>query len=504
MAVRLGYNISTMITFKHQSSSILPPTVLTLFGATGNLSLTKLLPTLLHLDIENLLPKDFRFVAVGQREISKQDYLKLLAERGSLDKESLEYLPEFAKRMEYLSINFEKDNAMLPLKNLLDENEPNHKCYNRLYYFATAPRFFEPGAKLLKEAGLLVGCSEHQRSVRVLIEKPFGSDLKSARLLNKTLFHYFSEEQIYRIDHYLGKETVQNLMVMRFANDFLEPIWDTNHIDHIEISVLEESGVSDRIKSYEPIGALKDVVQNHVIQMLTLITMDQPKDLSPTQIRDAKVKVLKALVPFTAKTIKGSVIRGQYVSSENPRDSFVNQVGHPTESETYVAMRTEINNARWKGVPIYLRTGKKLAKSITEISVHFKVQPNNLFQDQMTYPNILSFRIQPNEEVSMQINNKVVGFGMRIHKGSLQFGYKDMFSGEIPGAYQRIFLDFLEGDQRLFIRSDEIEAAWEFIDSITVNWNEKNSPLQDYQARSEGPEGASEMLKRDGRSWWTK
>ena len=240
-----------------------------------------------------------------------------------------------------------------------------HECYNRLYYFATAPSYFASIAKILKTQGLLIGCTDHERTIRILVEKPFGNNLASAKALNKELLRFFNEDQIYRIDHYLGKETVQNLLVARFANDFLEPIWNKDHIDHLEISVLENVGVGNRINFYDTTGALKDLVQNHILQILALIAMEQPKDLSPNAIRNEKVKVLKALPSFNQVAINKNVIRGQY-------DSYQKEAGKSSHTETYVAFQTSINNKRWKGVPFYLRTGKRLGRKVAEFSVHFK------------------------------------------------------------------------------------------------------------------------------------
>jgi glucose-6-phosphate 1-dehydrogenase len=451
----------------HELAKNLPPTILTIFGATGDLALRYLLPTLIHMDMAGLLPGNFRLVCVGRRNFTKQQFLKFFLDNAKSPTVLREQMSHFAQHVEYFRGDFERPKSFRALSQQLQDKDINankHLCYNRLYYFATAPSYFSHIARILKREGLLVGCTDHKRTIRVLVEKPFGHDLQSAKDLNKLLLQFFQEQQIYRIDHYLGKETVQNLMVMRFANDFLEPIWNAKYIDHVEISVLESGGVENRAPYYDKAGALKDMVQNHMLQILALMAMDKPKDLGPESIRNQKVKVLKALKLFSAKTVSKFVVRGQYRKS-GKLPGYVQEVGHRTDTETFVAMKTFVSLARWKGVPFYLRTGKRLPRKITEISVHFKQQGHNVFAGRHPEPNILTFRIQPREKIKLRINNKIPGFGIHLRAGSLKFGY-GAFDVEIPGAYERLLLDFMEGDQRLFIRSDEIESAWKFIDSI--------------------------------------
>ncbi len=485
----------------------LPPTVLTIFGATGDLALNYLLPTLLHMDSERLLPKTFRLVCVGRRDLSKTDFLNFMLASLKGKRPSKKALAHFARHLLYYRGDFEDPASFTGLNKMIADRTlagRKHACYNRLYYFATAPQFFQPIAKILQGEGLLMGCTEHKRTVRVLVEKPFGTNLASARALNKLLLKFFDEQQIYRIDHYLGKETVQNLMVVRFANDFLEPIWNKDHIDHVEISALEPMGTGSRGKFYNQTGALKDFVQNHLLNILALIAMDKPDGLDTEAIRGQKLKVLRALRPYTAESIKGWVVRGQY-SSKGSVPGYAQELGHKSQTETFAALKVFLNSRRWQGVPFYLRTGKRLnvATKLTEISVHFKqIAPGLFAGTEEQGVNVLSFQIQPDERVRMQINNKVPGFGIRLHRGNLEFGYKTAFQEEIPSAYERLLLDFMEGDQRLFIRSDEIEAAWEFIDNVVKRWT--RLPLEMYPAGSKGPKGAEKLVERDGRQWWTK
>ena len=483
----------------HTLSEALPPTILTIFGATGDLSADYLLPAIFHMDMHGLLPESFRVVAVGRRDLNAKTYLDFIVKKSKNLKPTAKHKAHFLKHIEYFRGEITDEKSFEPLAKMLSDRDlpvrqagkPKHICYNRLYYFATSPDLFAPTAQILKASGLLMACAAHERKVRVLVEKPFGSDLASAKSLNKLLLNYFSEDQIYRIDHYLGKETVQNLMVVRFANFIFEPLWKAEFIDHIEISMLEDDSAKSRAEFYDHTGALRDVVQNHILQMLSLITMDEPRELRTEDIRDQKLKILKSLVPFSDKD--SWLVKGQY-------QGFAKDVGHASGTETFVALKTYIDTPRWKGVPIYLRTGKALQKKITEISVHFKEPSRCLFRG--CAANIITFRIQPDESVHLRLNNKVPGFGIELHQGDYKFGYDKAFMSEIPVAYERLLLDFVQGDQRLFIRSDEIEAAWKFIDSVSQGL--AKTPLSIYRRGSRGPKETDELIEKDLREWWTR
>jgi glucose-6-phosphate 1-dehydrogenase len=473
----------------------LPPTILTIFGATGDLSADYLLPALLHMVTVGLVPKDFHLVAVGRRDFTTKQYLDFIVKKsGALKKLTPAQKSKLLKVLTYYKGDLENAESFAPLAQMIaDKEKPKHVCYNRLYYFATSPELFTKIARVLKESGLLTSCESHERKVRVLVEKPFGVSLASAKELNKLLLSYFSEEQIYRIDHYQGKETVQNLMVVRFANSIFEPLWNNRHIDHIEISVLEKDMATRRVEFYDKTGALKDFVQNHILQMLALLTMDEPYELTAEHIRNEKVKILKALEPFNAKSSASNLVRGQY-------EAYAKEAGGKSETETFVALKASINTPRWKGVPVYIRTGKALSKKVAEVSVHFKEPVRCIFTH--CAPNVLTFRIQPDESVHLQLNNKVPGFGIDLTQGDYEFGYNKAFAKELPAAYERLLLDFMQGDQRLFIRSDEIEAAWKFVDSITDSW--KNTPVVKYKAGSNGPKEAEELMKKDIKEWFTQ
>lgn len=504
-----------MTAHKHNSIHTLPeavpPTVLTIFGATGDLATFKLIPTLVHMHSAGLLPETFRLVCVGRRPFTAKQLLQLVAEHAE-EKEFVKpaALKKFEPVVEYFQGDFTNPESFAPLAKVLEDKMlakkqgrgKTHICYNRLYYFATAPEYFGGIASILKDAGLLIGCEDHARTIRVLVEKPFGTDLASAKALNKRLVEFFTEEQIYRIDHYLGKETVQNIMVMRFANDFLEPFWNREYVDHIEISVLESLGAGARKGFYDQTGALRDFVQNHILQMLALTCMDRPKSLSSEDVRNAKLAVLRSLELYTPQHVRHNAMRAQYIAG-NTMPGYIEELGTKSTTETFVALKVGLKSKRWKGVPIFIRTGKRLPKKLTEISVHLKKHANTFFVPTSRQENVITFRIQPDERIKIQVNNKVPGFGMELHKGSMDFGYKMEFDTELPAAYERLLLDFMQGDQRLFIRSDEIEASWKFVDSIIHSWKVANTPMSTYAAGSNGPAAADALAKKNNIEWWT-
>jgi glucose-6-phosphate 1-dehydrogenase len=489
----------------HDLSGQISPAVFTVFGATGDLSLRYIMPTLLHMDNENLLSDGFKIVVAGRRDITDAGYFKLLDEADFLPTVSVTVLNRFKSRCKYVSASFEEPETFSKLKeaiDILESDVSGHICYDRFYYFAVAPKYFSVGARALHEQGLLSICPKHKKTIRIMLEKPFGADAKSAAALNKDLHKYFTEDQIYRADHYLGKETVQNILVLRFANEFLEPIWNKKYIDHIEVSVLESDGIGKRGKTYDSVGALKDVVQNHILQLLALITMEKPENASAEALRDSKTAILKSLVKFNSQTISKNIVRGQYQVSVNKSSYLEDLEENKSDTETYVAIKTQIKNSRWSGVPIYLRTGKRLTSRIAEISIHFKENKNNVFAKN-TAANVLSIYLQPEEIVSLQVNSKIPGTA-GIHQANMIFDYMQQFESDTPPAYEKLFLDFFNGDQRLFIRSDEAEASWKFIDSIANNWNIKNAPIQKYLSGSEGPLASTKLIKSDNRSWRTK
>lgn len=477
-----------------QQRQKIDPTILVIFGATGELARTRLLPALHELFDHSLLPKQFSVVGFARSHHSHEQFRKFA---------KLPDAPKtwnaFSKKIFYVPGNFTQSHDFKRLAGFLHKLEGRgHSCANRLFYFSTLPSHYHTISHELKKSGLLIGCARHKRQTRVVIEKPFGHDLKSARNLDQTLNKYFSESQIYRIDHYLGKETVQNLLTARFANTIFEPIWNKNYIDHVQISALEEGGIGNRGAFYEQAGALRDFFQNHLMQLLALISMEQPTDLSADAIRDERVKILKSIQRPSPRELAKNLVLGQYHGYRTEEN-----VSSRSNAETYAAMKLFIDNERWQGVPFYLRTGKKLAQKITEISVHFKPLTNYLFDpSQDIKSNVLIFKIQPNEGMFLNIMAKYPGFGIRLHPVTMELGYHSAFHGEIPEAYERLLLDFMEGDQRLFARSDEIENSWKIIDEVE-KYKDKviHKTIPSYEPGSWGPKQAEKLMKKDNRAW---
>lgn len=473
----------------------LDPTILVIFGITGELSRERLLPALFRLSQENLLPKKFSIVGFARSQFTNRS-LRQFARPKTAPKS----WSKFAEKIYYHQGDITHSQSFKTLADFVRSLESRgHSCANRLFYFATLPSHYETISHGLGRAGLLVGCAVHKRQIRVVIEKPFGADLKSAQKLDRTLNKYFNESQIYRIDHYLGKETVQNLLTVRFANSIFEPVWNRNYIDHVQISALEERGIEKRGAFYEQSGAIRDFMQNHLMQLLSLVAMEAPRDLSTEAIRDERSKVIREIKLPSAMEIKKTLVTGQYQGYlKEPK------VNSKSEIETFAALKLFVENQRWEGVPFYLRTGKKLAKKITQISVHFKPPAPYLFKGQPLLPNALIFEIQPNEGIFANLAAKFPGFGIRLHPVTMELGYHSAFKGEFPEAYERLLLDFMEGDQRLFARSDEIEYAWRYIDQIEKSIERQTLKPSVYEAGAWGPKLAEELIKKDKRQWHIK
>ena len=468
------------------------PTILTIFGATGELSSTRLLPALHRLFADKLLPGQFAIVGFARSPFSEKEFRGRVA--GFVDGAS----DKFLQKIYYSPGNFGEAADFKKLAQKIQKLESKrHSCANRLFYFATLPSHYQTISHELESAGLLHGCARHKRTTRVIVEKPFGSDLKSAQKLDLTLQKYFREDQIYRIDHYLGKETVQNLQTARFANSIFEPVWNSGYIDHIQISSMQETGIGNRGAFYEQTGAIRDIIQNHLMQLLALIAMEQPADLSAGAIRDERAKVIRAIRKPSPADLKNDLVIGQYQAYRKESN-----VPPRSKVETYAAMKLYIDNARWRGVPFYFRTGKFISRKMTRISIHFKPHMPHLFADQPVIPNVLTFEIQPNEGIFLGLAAKFPGFGIRLHPVTMELGYHSAFHGEFPEAYERLLLDFAEGDQRLFARSDEIEESWKYIDEVEKFMAKGHAQLQSYERGSWGPAAAERMMVRDGRSWY--
>ena len=486
------------------------PTALVIFGATGDLAHRKLLPALYNLAHEGSLPERFELVGVSRSDHPDENFQQIAREsieRFSRRKPSSDVLDGLVSGMRYVPGAFDDDNVYSQLEQVLGEfDERAGTRMNRVFYLSTAPQFFPVISQKLGAAGL-----DHtdKAEVRVVIEKPFGYDLASARKLNEEVLGIFDESQVFRIDHYLGKETVQNLMALRFANALFEPVWNRNFIDHVEITAAEDIGIGGRAGYYEGAGALRDLVQNHMLQLLALLTMEPPASFEANRLRDEKLKVLEAIVPPSLGEVKGMALRAQYgsgvVAGEKvPGYREEEGVADDSRTETYAALRLHVSNWRWAGVPFYLRTGKRLARKVTEIAVTLKPVPHLAFQSSGSVgvlPNQIILTVQPDEGVSVSLGAKIPGPRMRIRPVNMEFRYGTSFLSESPEAYERLILDAMRGDATLFTRNDEIEALWGIIDPILTAWHEDTeSPIAQYPAGSQGPEEATALLDQ-GRSW---
>jgi glucose-6-phosphate 1-dehydrogenase len=504
---------------KHALS--IEPCVVVIFGVTGDLAHRKLVPALYNLSVDGLLPANFNLIGFARRDYSDEsfraefkDSVAKFSRRKPID-ESL--WREFSKHSFYHRSAFDDRKGYESLKDRLDELDKAAGIKaNRVFYFATSPDYFATVAEQLKAVGLLDADNSadgHQRA-RVVIEKPFGHDLESAKVLNQKLSTCMREDQIFRIDHYLGKETVQNLLVFRFANGIFEPIWNHKYIDHVEISVCETVGVENRAGYFDSAGILRDIVQNHVLQLLTLVALEPPVAFEADAVRDEKVKVLKSIRRFQTSDVLSKVVRARYQSGAILGSAVQGYLAEPgvnpeSETETYVSMELSIDNWRWAGVPFFLRAGKRLPKRITEISIHFKNVPYRLFQDEdvrQIAPNILSFQIQPDEGIALKISAKPPGPQVRVQQVSMQFDYSTSFGQQPPEAYERLLLDAMRGDATLFTRSDEIEQAWDLLLPLQKVWagegTSRKPPVHGYDAGTWGPVASDELLSKSvGQPW---
>jgi glucose-6-phosphate 1-dehydrogenase len=493
-----------------------PPCVLVIFGASGDLAKRKLIPAIYELAREKLLPEKFALVGYSRSPMSDEEYRKecreavqQFARSKSVDVPTWERIE---RNVSYVQGDYGSadDHARLG-DQLAKVDQAAGTAGNRLFYLSTPPNTFEPIISCLGERLKQQKADGAKSGQRVIIEKPFGRDLASARSLNDLLHKYFAEEQVFRIDHYLGKETVQNLMVMRFANSIFEPIWNYKYIDHVQITVGETLGVGSRGGYYDKSGALRDMVQNHIFQLMALVAMEAPVALDARSIRDEKVKVFKSIRPIRggANGVDDYCVRGQYTAGGNGKDTTEGYrkekgVDPASRTETFAALKLFIDNWRWSGTPFYLRTGKFLGGKISEVVVRFRSPPLTLFQKQCespVYPNDLIIRVQPEEGISWRLNGKVPGGSLNIKSVALDFNYEETFHVESPEAYERLIFDAMVGDQTLFIRGDEAEAAWSVIDPIEQAWAQSKRPPEEYAPGSWGPQRAMDLIEMDGRRW---
>nr|WP_210324385.1 glucose-6-phosphate dehydrogenase [Aestuariivirga litoralis] len=473
------------------------------FGATGDLSQRKLIPALFHRDEQGQLPADSRIIGTSRREMSDDAFrtFALAALEKFVEKElrTPENVKRFLDRLSYVAAEGTKDEGWLKLEKTL----AGHEERVRVFYLAVGPDLFGPICERLGQHKLVTAQS------RVVVEKPLGKNGAGAEALNDAIGAVFPEPSIYRIDHYLGKETVQNLMALRFANALFEPLWNNSHIDHVQITVAETLGVEGRAGYYDTSGALRDMVQNHILQLLCLVAMEPPSSMEADPVRDEKLKVLKSLKPLTQATLETHVVRGQYRAGTNghsSQQSYLDELGNPdSKTETFVAVKAEISNWRWANVPFYLRTGKRLAQRVSEITVEFKPVPHDIFSRTAgpMQPNRLVIRLQPDEGVKLWLSVKEPGpGGLRLKHVPLDMNFAEAFTSRQPEAYERLLMDVVRGNQTLFMRRDEVAAAWKFIDPILDSWKESTDLPKPYQSGSWGPTPAISLIERDGRTWY--
>jgi glucose-6-phosphate 1-dehydrogenase len=482
------------------------PTTLTILGATGDLAKRKLLPALYNLAHEGALPERFNLIGSSRGDMPDEDYRKLAEEairqfsRREPDEQVLAALLEHVR---YVPGSFDDPSVYERLSTALAEfDQEAGRPLNRAFYLSTAPEFFPVIVEQLGAARLDAAADAE---VRIVIEKPFGTTLAEAKALNVRVLSVFDERQVFRIDHYLGKETVQNMMAFRFANGLFEPVWNRNYIDNVQITVAEDLGIGTRAGYYDSAGALRDLVQNHMLQLLCHVAMEPPVEFSADEVRNEKVKVLHSIRTPTEAQVGQIAFRAQYAAGTVGGEDvpgYLDEEGVPDDSntETYAALRLEIDNWRWAGVPFYLRTGKRLTRKVTEIAVTLQPVPHLAFKQEGSVgvrPNQLILTLQPNEGVSLSLGAKIPGARMRIRPVNMEFLYGTAFLSQSPEAYERLIMDAMRGDATLFTRNDEVEAQWRICDPIVQKWESMPGPLPQYSAGSQGPEEADALLIGD-------
>ncbi|SMO77901.1 glucose-6-phosphate dehydrogenase [Solitalea koreensis] len=487
------------------------PTIIIILGATGDLTWRKLIPAIYNLWLDKWIPDEFAVIGVGRQENTGNEFQKHLREgldkfsrRGESKKNDWD---QFEKCLSYQSGDFNNVSTYRAIEKQINLFEKKWKVTaNLIFYLAVPPIFFEEIALKLGSSGL----ADNKLQSRIVIEKPFGHDLESAKHLNNLLHTIFDESQIYRIDHYLGKETVQNILAFRFANALFEPIWNRNYIDHVQITVAEQLGVENRGNYYETAGALRDMIQNHLLQLLCLVTMEPPVSFEADEVRNRKVDVLNALRKIRPEGVRQFAVRGQYGAgwikgkkAKGYREE--NDVSKDSTKETFAALKLFIDNWRWQGVPFYLRTGKRMNETNSVITIQFKPVPHQSFPPEATgywQPNRLVLNIQPHMGIRMRFQAKRPGLTMLLYPVDMQFNYNESYTSGTPEAYETLLLDIMEGDSTLFMRSDQVEAAWKTLMPVINSWDRNPSVnFPNYEAGTQGPEDAEALIAKDGHSW---
>ncbi|NVB85390.1 MAG: glucose-6-phosphate dehydrogenase [Kofleriaceae bacterium] len=479
-----------------------PPCAIVIFGVTGDLTGRKLAPALYNVMVDGLLTEGTRIIGVSRPQLSVQELASKLhdgVEQHSRQKPQPELWKKFVGMLDYVSGELHDDATYTALAKKLDDAKAKGTRGNVLFYLATPPNLFADILKKLAQHKLIERGRATEPFTRVVVEKPFGRDLQSAVALNDLIASFIDESQIYRIDHYLGKETVQNILVFRFGNSIFEPLWNRNQIEFVEITAAEEIGIEGRGTFYESTGVVRDVIQNHLLQVLSLVTMEIPASFSADDIRNEKAQVLRSVRPFSLVDVATEAVRGQYRGYREEEG-----VAKTSETPTYAAMRFMIDNWRWQGVPFYMRAGKKLARRCTEVAIHFKAVPLVLFKEEEArrslQPAVLVLRIQPMEGISLRFVAKVPGEAINVGNVHMTMNYADAFKRPIAEAYERLLLDCMRGDATLFNRRDAVDRQWELIDPILRVW-EATPGVELYEPGTEGPASAEEMIRRDGHCW---
>jgi glucose-6-phosphate 1-dehydrogenase len=486
------------------------PCAIVMFGASGDLAKRKLMPALFDLALHSCLAPRFQLLGFARTEMSEDDFRRTASEffpKTIPAGANLDILKQFLQHLRYTSGNYDDPAAYSRLAQRLEElDKAVNLGGNRLFYLATPPEVYPRVIQQLGIAGLARPKSEKSWT-RIIIEKPFGKDEETARKLNQEVLSVFEESQVYRIDHYLGKETVQNLLVFRFGNGIFEPLWNRNYIDHVQITAAESLGVERRAAFYENTGALRDMIQSHVLQLTSLVSMEAPATFGANSVRNEKIKVLQSIRPFTPETIWKSVVRGQYgpgTADERPVPGYRQEPGVKPDSstETFVALKLHVDNWRWSGVPFYLRTGKRLERPTTEVAIQFKRAPHMVFQGESSEANSLVLNIQPDEGISLSFGAKSPGSAMHIHPVTMDFQYRKAFGSATRDAYATLINDCIRGDATLFDRADSVEAAWALVDPILKAWQTASPPpFPNYPAGSQGPRAADDLTVSEGRRW---
>lgn len=476
------------------------PFDIVIFGATGDLAQRKLLPSLFHRWCDNQIPGDSRIVAASRDDMSSEAFHEFANEKAApKDPERKKRWDEFIKKVQYVAVDVDGE---APGWQTMVEALDATPGKIRLFYLALPPKIYGNVCRSIARHGL------RSDSTRIVLEKPIGHDFHSARDINRQVAEVFPEDSIFRIDHYLGKETVQNLLILRFANFLFEPIWNANGIDHVQITAAESLGAGKRASYYDGAGAMRDMVQNHLLQLLCLVAMEAPSSLEADAVRTEKLKVLRALKPITEDKLTESIVRGQYKSGVidgEQVEGYTDELGHESDTETFIAIRSEVENWRWAGVPFYLRTGKRMSARRSEIIVQFKDVPHDVVNADVghPHPNRLVIRLQPDEGVKLMLMTKDPGpGGLRLRYVPLNLSFAETFQKDYPDAYERLLMAVVRGNLSLFMRGDEVESAWRWVDQAIAAWTDGQSTMHSYAAGTDGPTQSDLLLERENRAWF--